>query len=203
MGDSSANGENAEGMDIEGGRPSPFDSLCKFNLRCSRPDCAFVHQSPAAPEGTPVDLKDICTFGAKCTNKKCVGRHPSPAQRHQYQTEQECVFYPNCRDMANCPYKHPSMPPCRNGADCTTPDCKFWHNSVPCKFNPCTNKFCPFKHTEGQKKQFKDKVWIANKDIGEEKKDHVSERKFVDENAEEELIIPGQPSQDETQIMTE
>lgn len=192
MADTGVNAEEGEAsaMDVEGGRPEPFNVVCKFNTRCSKPDCPFAHQSPAAPEGTPLDMQDTCTFGAKCTNKKCVGKHPSPAQKYQFQTEQECAFFPNCRDPVNCPYKHPSMPACRNGADCTTPGCKFWHNSIMCKFNPCTNVRCPYKHVEGQKKVFKDKVWVASKD-GEEKNQHVSERKFIDEDAEEELIIPG------------
>lgn len=198
MTDSAPTAENGESsvMEVEGGRADPSNTICKFNLRCSKPDCPFVHQSPAAPEGTPIDLKDTCTYGAACTNKKCVGKHPSPAQRQQYQADKECAFFPNCRDMANCPYKHPSMPPCRNGADCTTPGCKFWHNSVMCKYNPCTNKFCPFKHVEGQKKTFKNMEWIAPKTEDEEKKDHVSERKFVDEEKEEELIIPGKDNED-------
>ncbi|KAF2789230.1 hypothetical protein K505DRAFT_284771 [Melanomma pulvis-pyrius CBS 109.77] len=188
--------ENGEGsaMDIEGGRPDPFTVMCKYNLRCTKTDCPFVHQSPAAPEGTPVDMKDTCTYGATCTNKKCVGRHSSPAYR--YQAEQECAFYPNCRDMANCPYKHPTMPPCRNGADCTTPNCKFWHNTIMCKFAPCTNFRCPFKHVEGQKKTFKDKVWVAGKNGEEASKEHVSERKFVEDEGVEELIIPGKANED-------
>jgi hypothetical protein len=195
-GPAAENGEDTV-MDIEGGgRSDPFTVMCKFNLRCSKADCPFVHQSPAAPEGTPVDMKDSCTYGAACTNKKCVGRHPSPAQRHQFQAEQECAFYPNCRDMANCPYRHPTTPPCRNGADCTTPGCKFWHNTVMCKFTPCTNFRCPYKHAEGQKKTFKDKVWVAGKNGDDASKEHVSERKFVDEEGEEELIIPGKVNED-------
>jgi hypothetical protein len=191
-------------MEVEG-RGDPFSVLCKFNLRCSKPDCIFAHQSPAAPEGTPLDMNDTCSFGAKCMNKKCVGRHPSPAQRHQYQSEQECAFYPNCRDPSNCPYKHPTMPPCRNGADCTTPGCKFWHTSVMCKYNPCTNARCPYKHVEGQKQPIRDRVWVAPKKGEEEKKDHVSERKFVDDDAEEELILPGKSNEqknEEVEIMT-
>ncbi|KAF2746968.1 hypothetical protein M011DRAFT_468247 [Sporormia fimetaria CBS 119925] len=189
MGDSAPAGESS-GMEVEAGRTEPFNTMCKFNLRCTKPDCPFAHQSPSAPEGTPLDMSDTCSFGVKCMNRKCVGKHPSPAQRNQYKSEQECAFYPNCRDPANCPFKHPSAPPCRNGADCTTPGCTFWHSSVMCKFNPCTNRYCPYKHVEGQKKTFHDKVWVAPKN-GEEKQDHVSERKFIDEEAEEELIIPG------------
>ncbi|PSN64545.1 hypothetical protein BS50DRAFT_557118 [Corynespora cassiicola Philippines] len=188
--------EGGEGMDVENSRPDPFSTMCKFNLRCGKPDCHFAHQSPAAPEGTPVDMKDTCTYGVACANHKCVGRHPSPAQRQKYQSEQECAFYPNCRDPANCPYKHPSAPPCRNGPDCTTPGCKFWHSSVPCKYNPCTNLRCPYKHVEGQKKAAHSNVWVAPKNGEEQKKDHVSERKFVEEGAEEELIIPGKTGED-------
>jgi hypothetical protein len=28
------------------------DTVCRFNQRCSRQDCPFAHQSPAAPEGS-------------------------------------------------------------------------------------------------------------------------------------------------------
>lgn len=190
-------GENGEGMEVENTRPDPSSTMCKFNLRCTNPDCHFVHQSPAAPPGTTVDMESTCEFGAACKNKKCAGKHPSPAKRQQFQSEQECAFWPNCRDPANCPYKHPSAPPCRNGADCTTPDCKFSHSSVMCKFNPCLNPRCQYKHAPGQKKN-NTNVWVAPKE-GE----HVSERKFIDENRAEELIIPGQDNQDTQNVKTE
>ncbi|KAF2000610.1 hypothetical protein P154DRAFT_199115 [Amniculicola lignicola CBS 123094] len=183
---SSLASDAGDSMEVDSG---PGRTMCRFNLHCTKPDCPFVHQSPAAPEGTLIDMENECSFGVACRNSKCAGRHPSPAQKNQYKAEKECAFFPNCLNR-NCPFKHPDMPPCRNGADCTTPDCKFWHNSVMCKYNPCTNVRCPYKHAEGQKKPVKDRVWIANK--GEEKKEHVSERKFVNEDAEEELIIPGQ-----------
>jgi hypothetical protein len=205
MTDSTPAGEggDASAMDVEGGRSDPFNTMCHFNLKCSKSDCPYAHQSPAAPPGTPVDLNDTCSYDAKCTNKKCVGKHHSPAQRQQFQSEQECIFFPNCRDMASCPYKHPSKPPCRNGADCTTPNCAFWHSTTMCKFTPCTNKFCPFKHAEGQKKIFKNKEWIKPKEGEEGKKDHVSERKFIDEDAAEELILPGKSEENQdVEIMT-
>jgi hypothetical protein len=182
--------ENGDGMDIETSRPDPANTMCNFNQRCSKPDCPFVHSSPAAPRSAVVDMNDTCSYGIACKNKKCVGKHPSPAQKQQYQAEQECQFYPNCRDPQNCPYKHPSMPACRNGADCTTPGCKFWHSSVMCKFTPCTNPRCPYKHVEGQKQAPKGNVWVASKNGEETQKEHVSERKFIDESQEEELIIP-------------
>jgi hypothetical protein len=63
------------------------ENACRFNLRCTRKDCPFAHQSPAAPEGTMIDPSDICSFGAACKNRKCTGRHPSPAVKSAHQAE--------------------------------------------------------------------------------------------------------------------
>ena len=166
------------------------DTICKFNLKCTKPDCIFAHQSPAAPPGTTIDVNDHCTFGAACKNRKCVARHPSPAQKSTHQSEQDCKFFPNCTNPA-CPFRHPTMPMCRNGADCTREGCKFTHVRTKCRFNPCLNPSCVYKHEEGQKRgKFDDKVWQAE---GSQEREHVSERKFVidDEAGEEELIVPG------------
>lgn len=171
-------------MSQEKPEPSP-DTPCRYNLSCTNKDCKFAHQSPAAPPGTTIDVSDECSFGAACKNRKCTGRHPSPAQKVAHQTELDCKFFPNCTNP-RCPFRHPSMPLCRNGADCTTPGCTFTHVKTMCKFNPCLNPSCTFKHVEGQKRgKFEDKVWVAD---GAK---HVSERKFVDEDKPEELIVPG------------
>ncbi|KAG2417362.1 hypothetical protein HFD88_008581 [Aspergillus terreus] len=165
---------------------SNTNNVCRFNLRCTRRDCPFAHQSPAAPEGTPVDVNDECPYGAACKNRKCTGRHPSPSVKTAHQAEEMCKFFPNCANP-NCHFKHPSMPLCRNGADCSVSGCKFTHIQTACKFNPCLNPTCPYKHAEGQRGAFPDKVWTADG-----QKPHVSERKFVSEDgAEEELIKPG------------
>ncbi|PON29347.1 hypothetical protein TGAM01_v201596 [Trichoderma gamsii] len=180
----------AEGEDVDMGKrepPNPDDTVCKYNLRCTNKDCNFAHQSPAAPPGVSVDVNDVCGFGAACKNRKCVGRHPSPAARLAHQSEQDCKFFPNCQN-ARCPFKHPSMPLCRNGADCTTPNCKFTHVKTKCKFNPCLNPTCAFAHEEGQQGGFKDKVWTSEQG-------HVSERKFVDDDAEEDFIHPDAPGE--------
>jgi len=187
IGQTTTNGDiDMEPNDRETTKPNPSTTMCTFNLACTRADCHFVHQSPAAPPGISIDMTDECSFGAACLNRKCVGRHPSPAKRTAHKAEMDCKFYPNCTNPV-CPFKHPDTPPCRNGADCTVPNCKFVHNTVPCKFNPCLNPACPFKHAEGQKRgAFEDKVWI-----GGQEREHVSERKFVDEDIlEEELILP-------------
>lgn len=181
---------NAEGDDVDMSQarpepPTPEVTLCKFNLACTNRDCKFAHQSPAAPPNTTVDVSDVCSFGAACKNWKCVGRHPSPAIKRAHQNEQECKFYPNCTNP-HCPFKHPDMPPCRNGGDCNVEGCKFTHLQTMCKFKPCKNRYCPFKHEEGQRGTFPDKVWTA-----EGTQNHVSERQFVDQNGMEEFIISG------------
>lgn len=219
-------------MDVEASSSQPQSkqdastTTCRFNLSCSKPDCPFVHQSPAAPPGTTIDTTDTCSFGASCKNRKCTGKHPSPAQAgpmghalssgRQPNTgsgsglasapmlggggvDADCKFYPHCTNPS-CPFRHPTMPPCRNGADCTTPSCKFFHNKTACKFDPCLNPSCPYKHAEGQKRgSYRDKVWIApGSEDGEG--GHVSERKFIEGEGDEELIRPdGQPGHDAEQ----
>ena len=185
-----AHGELSSSMEVEGSQPAELspDTLCKFNLKCTKKDCPYAHQSPAAPPGTTVDVHDICPFGAACKNKKCVGRHPSPFQKVAHASEQDCKFFPNCTNPA-CPFRHPTMPVCRNGADCNREGCKFTHVRISCKYNPCLNPDCVYKHAEGQKRgKYGDKVWTADQ-AGE----HVSERKFiVDEDMGEEELVRGE-----------
>lgn len=188
------NNDLTSSMEVESSQSAPMEpspeTICKFNLKCTKADCIFAHQSPAAPPGTTIDVSDHCSFGAACKNRKCVARHPSPAQKSTHQSEQDCKFFPNCTNPA-CPFRHPTMPMCRNGADCTREGCKFTHVRTKCRFNPCLNPTCVYKHEEGQKRgKFDDKVWQAE---GSQEREHVSERKFVveDEAGEEELIVPG------------
>ncbi|KAI1488818.1 hypothetical protein F5X96DRAFT_680192 [Biscogniauxia mediterranea] len=180
----------AEGEDVDMSQarrepPNPETTVCKYNLACTNKECKFAHQSPAAPPHTNVDVTDVCTFGVACKNRKCVGRHPSPATKRAHQNEQECKFYPNCTNPG-CPFKHPDMPVCRNGGDCAVEGCKFTHLQTMCKYKPCTNRFCPYKHEEGQRGTYQDKVWTADGSNS-----HVSERRFVDQGAAEEVVIPG------------
>ena len=187
----STNGDLTSSMEVESSQTMAAepaaDTLCKYNLSCTKKDCPFAHQSPAAPPGITVDVNDRCPFGAACKNRKCVASHPSPAQKPMHQAEQECKFFPNCTNTS-CPFHHPTMPMCRNGADCSRTGCKFTHIKTMCKYNPCLNPGCPYKHVEGQKRgAFDDKVWVAD---GPEKQ-HVSERKFIDNpTADEEMVVP-------------
>ena len=184
----STTGEGGEDVDMGGAKnesTNPDDQICKYNLKCTNKDCRFVHQSPAAPPNITIDLQDVCNFGAACKNWKCVGRHPSPAARLAHQSEQDCKFFPNCQNP-RCPFRHPSMPLCRNGAACTSSNCKFTHVKTKCKFTPCLNPNCAFTHEDGQQGGFKDKVWTADS-----AKEHVSERKFVDDQEEEMVMAEG------------
>ncbi|KAL8860401.1 MAG: hypothetical protein Q9178_003060 [Gyalolechia marmorata] len=190
-----ANGDVTSSMEVESSQKSQpeqsSDTICKFNLKCTKPDCPFAHQSPAAPPGITLDLSSGCPFGARCQNRKCVMRHPSPSQNPAHSTTEDCRFFPNCTNPT-CPFRHPtSMPPmpvCRFGENCTRPGCKFKHNTLTCKFKPCLNAACPYKHAEGQQKgTFGDKVWTAD---GDQEKEHVSERKFIDDDVAEELVVP-------------
>lgn len=182
-------------MEVDGSQPADLspDTVCKYNLKCTKNDCPYAHQSPAAPPDTIIDVHDVCPFGAACKNRKCVARHPSPYQKVAHASEQDCKFFPNCTN-AKCPFRHPTMPMCRNGADCSREDCRFTHVKIMCKYNPCLNPDCVYKHAEGQKRgKYGDKVWTAD-----QQKEHVSERKFIGEDAEdEELIKPAENSEDQ------
>ena len=204
----SEDGEASMDLDGEGSKTEPFSTPCRFNNTCTNPTCPFAHQSPAAPPGITIDLNDTCSFGAACSNHKCVGRHPSPAQRAQHlKQEVDCKFFPNCHNPA-CPFKHPDMPPCRNGADCAVPGCSFTHSKIACRYKPCTKVHCPFKHAEGQKGVFKDKVWTPGaNDGGDGVPTDLGEGMngggqtagrfagFMESGEGEELILPGQQQQ--------
>jgi len=181
--DDATMGDDATSQPEQSAAP-PAQTICKFNLFCTKSDCPFAHQSPAAPKGTLLDMDSECTFGAACKNHKCVARHPSPAKKLEHQQMQDCKFGPFCTNPS-CAFRHAESKPCRNGGDCNTPGCTFFHTTTECKFTPCQNPRCHFKHAEGQKAVAAN-VWKA----GEEGQ-HISERRFVNEEVAEEVIIPG------------
>ena len=173
-------------------RGDPATTMCNWNLQCTNKTCQYVHQSPAAPLNIQVDMTQTCTFGPACKKPTCVARHPSPALVRAHQAEEQCKFFPKCT-KPNCPFKHPNAPLCSFGVSCKNPSCKFTHLDTPCRFNPCTNTKCPYKHVEGQSRTINDYTWTPEsaKQKEDQSKEHVSDRKFVDQNAgEEELIKP-------------
>ncbi|EME81155.1 uncharacterized protein MYCFIDRAFT_211767 [Pseudocercospora fijiensis CIRAD86] len=202
-------GSHADGMEVDSDdKGSKFSTACRFDLSCNMPDCGFAHHGPATNGKGSIDMESTCPHGAACTNHNCVARHPSPAKKNAFNKQQDCKFFPNCTNPA-CPFRHPNAPPCRNGADCTTPGCTFGHSKIMCRYNPCLNANCTFKHAEGQKRgKFEDKVWTAE---DSSKADRFAGLEEQTANGEE-LILPGQEngnalaqpadSQMETQIVT-
>ena len=185
----------------------PAATLCHWNLRCTNKECHFAHQSPVAPMNIPVDTSQVCGFGVTCKNVACTARHPSPALKQAHQAESECKFYPNCTRQ-NCPFKHPVQPLCSYGASCRNVSCKFTHLQTMCKFSPCTNARCAFRHAEGQNRSFADYTWTpesakAKAAEKQEEMDHVSDRKFISEAGEEEELIKPEPTTAEASIKEE
>ncbi|KAL8943431.1 MAG: hypothetical protein Q9216_001069 [Gyalolechia sp. 2 TL-2023] len=61
-GQDSGNGDVTSSMEVESSqKPQPeqsSDTVCKFNLKCTKADCPYAHQSPAAPPGITLDLSE-------------------------------------------------------------------------------------------------------------------------------------------------
>ncbi|UKZ77962.1 hypothetical protein TrVFT333_005696 [Trichoderma virens FT-333] len=184
QGQADANGEDsnmetgAEGEDVDmaGKRepPNPDETVCKYNLHCTNKDCKFAHQSPAAP---PEFLSMSTMFAASAPPARTA--NASDVIPHQPQ------------DLPTRANRTASSSPTVKTLDArsSTPQCL---SAATCKYTPCLNPTCPFAHEEGQQGGFKDKVWTPGQ--GQE---HVSERKFVDENAEEQLIKPETENKEE------
>ncbi|KAK5853023.1 hypothetical protein PBY51_006846 [Eleginops maclovinus] len=80
---------------------------CKYDGRCTKPDCPFTH----------------------VTRRSTVAPPPRPAVQ-PVQTASVCRFFPECKKM-DCPFYHPK--PCRFAAKCKRSGCTFYHptTSVP------------------------------------------------------------------------
>ncbi|KAL6096060.1 zc3h14 [Pungitius sinensis] len=74
---------------------------CKYDGRCSKPDCPFTHVSRRSAAAPP----------------------PRPAVPTM-QTASVCRFFPECKKM-DCPFYHPK--PCRFAAKCKRAGCTFYH----------------------------------------------------------------------------
>ncbi|XP_029352037.1 zinc finger CCCH domain-containing protein 14 isoform X2 [Echeneis naucrates] len=79
---------------------------CKYDARCTKPDCPFTHVSRRGTVAPP----------------------PKPVQ--PVQTTSVCRFFPECKKM-DCPFYHPK--PCRFALLCKRAGCTFYHptKSVP------------------------------------------------------------------------
>lgn len=81
---------------------------CKYDARCSKPDCPFTHVSrrstaapPPRPAVQPVQVNSVCRFFPDCKKMDCSFYHPKP-----------CRFAGQCK-RAGCTFYHPttSVPP--------------------------------------------------------------------------------------------
>ncbi|KAM9703607.1 zinc finger CCCH domain-containing protein 14 isoform 1-T1 [Menidia menidia] len=74
---------------------------CKYDARCTKPDCPFTHVSRRSAAAPP----------------------PRPAAQPA-QTTSVCRFFPDCKKM-DCPFYHPK--PCRFAMQCKRAGCTFYH----------------------------------------------------------------------------
>ncbi|XP_047429183.1 zinc finger CCCH domain-containing protein 14 isoform X2 [Mugil cephalus] len=77
---------------------------CKYDARCTKPDCPFTHVS----------------------RRSAVAPPPRPVVP-PVQTTSVCRFFPECKKM-DCPFFHPK--PCRFASQCTRTGCTFYHPST-------------------------------------------------------------------------
>ncbi|XP_055144472.1 zinc finger CCCH domain-containing protein 14 isoform X13 [Symphalangus syndactylus] len=79
---------------------------CKYDAKCTKPDCPFTHVSRRIPVLSP---------------KPAVAPPASPS------SSQLCRYFPACKKM-ECPFYHPKH--CRFNTQCTRPDCTFYHPTI-------------------------------------------------------------------------
>ncbi|XP_025150913.1 zinc finger CCCH domain-containing protein 14 isoform X6 [Bubalus bubalis] len=78
---------------------------CKYDAKCTKPDCPFTHMSRRTPGLPP---KPVTA--------------PAPPSSTQL-----CRYFPACKKM-ECPFYHPKH--CRFNTQCTRPDCTFYHPTI-------------------------------------------------------------------------
>ncbi|XP_017750858.1 zinc finger CCCH domain-containing protein 14 isoform X6 [Rhinopithecus roxellana] len=78
---------------------------CKYDAKCTKPDCPFTHVSRRIPVLSPKPVAPAAP--------------PSSSQL--------CRYFPACKKM-ECPFYHPKH--CRFNTQCTRPDCTFYHPTI-------------------------------------------------------------------------
>ncbi|KAL1764212.1 zinc finger protein CCCH domain-containing protein 14 isoform X4 [Sigmodon hispidus] len=78
---------------------------CKYDAKCTKPDCPFTHMSRRIPVLTSKPVSS-----------------PAPSSNGQL-----CRYFPACKKM-ECPFYHPKH--CRFNTQCTRPDCTFYHPTI-------------------------------------------------------------------------
>nr|AAS90302.1 putative NY-REN-37 antigen isoform 4 [Homo sapiens] len=82
------------------------DPNCKYDAKCTKPDCPFTHVSRRIPVLSP----------------KPAVAPPAPPSSSQL-----CRYFPACKKM-ECPFYHPKH--CRFNTQCTRPDFTFYHPTI-------------------------------------------------------------------------
>lgn len=80
---------------------------CKYDARCTKPDCPFTHVSRRSTAGPPP--------------------RPAALSAQPVQTTTVCRFFPDCKKM-DCPFYHPK--PCRFATQCKRAGCTFYHPNM-------------------------------------------------------------------------
>ncbi|XP_059157937.1 zinc finger CCCH domain-containing protein 14-like [Physella acuta] len=98
---------------------------CRYDSKCSRPDCPFTHTSRRssmanAPRVIAIPQPHVIFSAAPQIP------HYSAQSFNAAQTT--CRFYPNCLNV-NCAFLHPK--PCRFGVACKSSSCPFYHPPLP------------------------------------------------------------------------
>ncbi|KAM9496060.1 zinc finger CCCH domain-containing protein 14 isoform 3-T3 [Clarias gariepinus] len=72
---------------------------CKYDSKCSKPDCPYTHvspralQQPPAPAAAPAQSSSVCRFFPKCKRTDCSFYHPKPCRFAAHCTRAGCTFY--------------------------------------------------------------------------------------------------------------
>ncbi|KAL3321314.1 hypothetical protein Ciccas_000021 [Cichlidogyrus casuarinus] len=69
--------------------------ICKYDLKCQRPDCRYQHSNPV----TIAASTSICKFMPNCTNPACPYVHLKAKVT-------PCRYGPDCRNKFSCPFSH-------------------------------------------------------------------------------------------------
>ncbi|XP_038074984.1 zinc finger CCCH domain-containing protein 14-like isoform X2 [Patiria miniata] len=90
---------------------------CKYDSRCSRPNCPYTHATRKQSHPTAVSPPAVFVPPTQGTGSSHV----------PHKVSKVCRFHPNCSN-AQCPFLHPKM--CNFGRGCTRAGCSFTHPQV-------------------------------------------------------------------------
>ncbi|XP_064601651.1 zinc finger CCCH domain-containing protein 14-like isoform X2 [Liolophura sinensis] len=103
---------------------------CKYDAKCTKPDCPFTHASKR-PAGIRQAVPQYISLPPQATAVLYPVAAPNPIRPAVNPTKPKCKFFPKCTNMS-CPFSHPK--PCRYGLSCAVKaTCPFHHPALPGK----------------------------------------------------------------------